>query len=86
MGPLGGIIAGQIAALLFELVAGICFGILQISYLIFTAVTSPGFITLPYTSGGIVDIGWPIVRDLANMGFVFALIFFHFLFKYCGAG
>lgn len=27
-----------------------------------------------YTSGGIVDIGWPIVRDLANIFFVIALV------------
>ena len=28
-----------------------------------------------YTSGGIVDIGWPIVRDLVNMFFVIILVF-----------
>ena len=28
-----------------------------------------------YTSGGIVDIGWPIVRDLTNMLFVIILVF-----------
>jgi len=35
----------------------------------------PMFIRVPsYTSGAIVDIGWPIVRDIANMGIVLALI------------
>lgn len=28
----------------------------------------------PYTSGGIVDIGWPIARDLANIFFVVVLV------------
>src|SRR3989344_9076052 len=32
------------------------------------------FIRVPYTSGGVVDIGWPVVRDLANMGIVLALV------------
>ncbi|MFC1629953.1 hypothetical protein ACFL06_00260 [Patescibacteria group bacterium] len=35
----------------------------------------PWFIRYGYTQGGIVDIGWPVVRDLANMGIVIALIF-----------
>ena len=31
------------------------------------------FITLPYTSGGIVEIGWSITKDLTNMLFVIGL-------------
>ena len=34
----------------------------------------PFFIRVPYTSGGVVDIGWPVVRDLANMGIVLAFV------------
>ena len=34
----------------------------------------PWFIKIPYTSGGVVDIGWPVVRDLANMFIVLILV------------
>jgi len=37
-------------------------------------VLSPYFMSLPYTSGGIVDVGWPIVRDFINMFFIIALV------------
>ena len=37
-------------------------------------VVGPYFTTLPYTHGGIVEIGWPIVRDFINMFFVIALV------------
>lgn len=37
-------------------------------------VLSPYFMSMPYTYGGIVDIGWPIVRDLVNMLFIVALV------------
>jgi hypothetical protein len=37
-------------------------------------VTSDYFIALKYTSGGIVDIGWDITRDIANLAFVVILI------------
>ncbi|MBU0476928.1 hypothetical protein KKB68_02910, partial [Patescibacteria group bacterium] len=47
---------------------------LAIAAWVLSWATSPGFISLPYTSGGIVDIGWTLLRDLANMGFVIALV------------
>ncbi len=31
-------------------------------------------ILLPYTSGGVVDIGWPIMRDVANLLFIAILL------------
>lgn len=37
-------------------------------------VISPHFMSLPYTYGGIVDVGWPIVRDFINMFFIIALV------------
>jgi len=43
--------------------------------LILNWVLSPYFMSLPYTHGGIVDIGWPIVRDFANLFFIVALVF-----------
>ena len=36
-------------------------------------VVGPYFTTLPYTHGGVVEIGWPLVRDFINMFFVIAL-------------
>ena len=37
-------------------------------------VISPYFTSMPYTYGGIVDVGWPIIRDFTNMLFVIALV------------
>jgi len=48
--------------------------LLMVSATILSWAIDPWFIRLPYTSGGVVDIGWPIVRDLANMGIVMALV------------
>lgn len=48
--------------------------ILSLAGVILGWVTGPNFITLPYTRGGIVDVGWPIVRDFINMFFIIALV------------
>ena len=48
--------------------------IVGIAGLILNRVLSPYFTSLPYTYGGIVDVGWPIVRDFTNMFFVIALV------------
>jgi len=37
-------------------------------------VLSGGFITTGYTHGGIVDIGWNITRDIANLSFIAILL------------
>lgn len=65
----------------FSILAGILQFVLMISMAIFElcagifqVVSSPAFINLPYTSQGIVAIGWPIVRDFANLGFVLVLV------------
>ena len=47
---------------------------ITIGALILNFILSDNFIALPYTKGGIVDVGWPITRDLANMGLVLILI------------
>ncbi|PIP18390.1 MAG: hypothetical protein COX42_01145, partial [Parcubacteria group bacterium CG23_combo_of_CG06-09_8_20_14_all_35_6] len=62
-------------AVVLEMIVTLTSVILLICVTVLNIVTSPNFITLPYTSGGIVDIGWPIVRDLANLGFTLALVF-----------
>jgi len=51
-----------------------CHLIFSIANFILWWVTSPYFTSLPYTYGGIVDVGWPIVRDFTNMLFVIALV------------
>lgn len=49
--------------------------ILGIASLLLGWSIDPFFITVPYTSGGVIDAGWPVVRDLANMGIVLVLVF-----------
>lgn len=64
---IGGVIAGFLTA-----VPAAIFGI---AALILQWTLDPAFIRVPsYTSGAIVDIGWPIVRDLANMMIVLVLV------------
>ena len=67
-------IAGAIAGLVFQIIVIASYGILIVSYIFLSLVTSPSFINLPYTSGGIVGPGWEITRNFANMGFAFALL------------
>ncbi len=74
LGSLAALIAANFFAFALQLAVLISWLVLLVSSGIFSWVISPSFITLPYTSGGIVDIGWPITRDLANMGFVFTLL------------
>jgi len=45
-----------------------------VSALILNFVISDLFIQLPYTHGGIVDVGWAITRDIANLLFIAILI------------
>ena len=68
------IVFAGIAAVL-EFITGLTFVILSLCKAVLNIATSPNFITIPYTSEGIVGIGWPIVRDFANLGFTLALIF-----------
>jgi hypothetical protein len=64
----------MIITLLLQVVLAISNLILGLSGLILGWVTGPYFTTLPYTHGGIVEIGWQIVRDFINMFFVIALV------------
>ncbi len=48
--------------------------VVSIAGLILNWVLSPYFTSLPYTYGGIVDVGWPIVRDFVDMFFIIALV------------
>jgi len=74
LGPLAALIAAKVFAFALQLVFTITWLILVVANVFLTWVIGPAFISLPYASGGVVDIGWPITRDLANMGFVFALL------------
>jgi hypothetical protein len=67
-------LAFALVAMVLGVFAEISLAIMGIARLILALVTSPYFINLPYTSGGIIDVGWPIVRDFANLGFALALL------------
>src|SRR3989344_1733520 len=77
LGFLGGI-ADSIGKAIGTIIAGFMLAIpsaiLGIASLMLSQVIDPFFIRLPYTTGQIVDTGWVVVRDLANMLIVFFLI------------
>ncbi|MDP3093851.1 MAG: hypothetical protein Q8N16_03740 [bacterium] len=73
-GVLAAAIGGSILAMSLQFFVGVSLVVVLFANLLFQLVSSPYFITLPYTSGGIVAPGWAITRDLANMGFIFALV------------
>src|SRR3989344_3549915 len=50
-------------------------GALAIATLMLQQSVDSSFIRVPYTTGGIIDVAWPIVRDFANMLLVLILIF-----------
>ncbi len=71
---IGTAVAVTIINLVLQLVLVISNLILGLAGVILSWVLSPYFMSLPYTYGGIVDIGWPIVRDFINMFFIIALV------------
>lgn len=78
LGILGGIADGigkAIGAVIAGFLTAIPGAIFGVAALILQWSIDPKFINVPsYTKGAIVDIGWPIVRDIANMGIVMALV------------
>ncbi len=76
-GILGAImsIGANIVTIFLQVILVISNIFMGIAGLILNWVLSPYFMSLPYTHGGIVDVGWPIVRDFANLFFVVALVF-----------
>lgn len=68
------LVAGGIAWIAAAFILSIVNIILALCSVILMWSIDPWFIRVPYTSGGIVDIGWPIVRDIANMGIVLGLL------------
>lgn len=60
--------------LLVLIVISIGFIPVLISSLILSLVVSDKIINLPYTHGGIVDIGWNVTRDIANLAFIAILL------------
>ena len=77
-GILGALMAipTAIITLLLQLVLLVTNLFVSIAGAILWWVLSPYFMSLPYTSGGIVDVGWPIVRDFINMFFIIEKRFF----------
>jgi len=71
---IGTAVAVTIINLVLQLVLVISNLILGLAGVILSWVLSPYFMSLPYTYGGIIDIGWPIVRDFINMFFIIALV------------
>ena len=71
---IGTAVAVTLINLVLQLILAISTLILGLAGLILNWVLSPYFMSLPYTYGGIVDIGWPIVRDFVNMLFIVALV------------
>lgn len=71
---IGTAVAVTLINLVLQLILAISTLILGLAGVILNWVLSPYFMSLPYTYGGIVDIGWPIVRDFVNMLFIVALV------------
>lgn len=63
---------GILTGFFLNLISFITAGLVSMAAAILNSVVSLDF---KYTSGGIVDVGWPIVRDLTNMFFVVILVF-----------
>ncbi len=64
----------NIISVLLQVLLAVSNLIVGLAGLILNWVLSPYFMSLPYTYGGIVEIGWPIVRDFINMFFIIALV------------
>jgi len=78
LGPLGGI-ADAIGKAIGSVIAGFLImipaAILGFAGFILQWSIDPHFINVPgYTKGAVVDVGWPVVRDLANMAIVLVLV------------
>jgi len=67
-------IANSIIALVFSLITWITFLFLSLASWLLSWVTGPGFISVGFTANEFVTPAWGLVRDLANMGFVIALV------------
>jgi hypothetical protein len=72
---LAGLIAAALIIIALQVLVAVTSGILWLATAILSWVTSENFISLPYTSGGVVAIGWPLCRDFANMAIVIFLVF-----------
>ncbi|MDO8470975.1 MAG: type IV secretion system protein [bacterium] len=75
IGSLGQIIPDAIGWIFSRIMLAIPTGLLFMSSLMLQQSIDPQFIRVPYTTGGVIDVAWPIVRDFANMLLVLILIF-----------
>src|SRR3989344_1092332 len=75
LGSLLQVIPNAIGGALAALILFIPTSMLFISSLLLQQSIDPLFIRVPYTTGGVIDVAWPIVRDFANMLLVLILIF-----------
>jgi hypothetical protein len=67
-------VAIAIAIIVLQFLVATTSAILWLATSILSWVTSENFISLPYTSEGIVEIGWPLCRDFANMAIIVFLV------------
>jgi hypothetical protein len=67
-------VAIAIAIIVLQFLVATTSAILWLATSILSWVTSENFISLPYISEGIVEIGWPLCRDFANMALVIFLV------------
>lgn len=84
LGGIGNAIGNAIGKAIAAVVLGVLSGIMAVAAIILDWAASPGFIRHPFTCltidcakgspVSIVGVGWPVVRDLANMLLVLALI------------
>lgn len=74
-GGIAGAIAGAIATMVMALILALTIVFLEFARMILSLAIDPFFLISSYTSGGVVDVGWPVVRDLANMFIVLVLVF-----------
>ncbi|MCH8741358.1 hypothetical protein IH779_00370 [Patescibacteria group bacterium] len=74
-GGIAGAIAGAIATIIMSLILALSIVLLDFARMVLGWAVDPFFLISSYTSGGVVDVGWPVVRDLSNMFIVLVLVF-----------
>ena len=76
---IGGVVVDVITSLLQFAVVPLSSAALEMSSNFLSYVMSPDFNGLPLTHGGVVDVGWEITRQMANLFVIFFLIVFSFM-------
>ncbi len=75
LGSLLQVIPSAFGAAMAWIAIAVSSAVLGIASLLLQQSVDSSFIRVPYTTGGVIDVAWPIVRDFANMLLVLILIF-----------